>query len=62
MTTRSRKPQPATQHVTAVETRPVGLTAWMLRGVCSCGWEGPSRQAELSAADDTAAHLLEVSQ
>jgi hypothetical protein len=49
------------QHVTAVEHRPTSRPdVWITRGVCSCGWEGEFRRDELSAADDTAAHLLEV--
>lgn len=53
---------PVAGHVTAVANRPVGLTAWMIRAECSCGWAGPSRDEshELTALDDAAGHLLEV--
>jgi hypothetical protein len=48
----------AETHQVDVTYRPVGLSAWMLRAVCSCGWEGPSRDPahKARAQADAASH------
>lgn len=55
------------QHLPAIDRRrrrPGDQTAltggWVTVGSCTCGWTGTGRAHAITAADDTAAHLLET--
>jgi hypothetical protein len=54
-------PTPTLAHTGYLEERPTSRrTVWTVNGACTCGWAGPARRDSITAADDTARHLLEA--